>query len=84
MEGIQIANQLVLFGTDGPLNPFTGSVAYTVAGRGPVRHLLTDLEPGRTYQVMADGVLVDTPTASDQGTLTFTTTPAGTQTIVVS
>jgi hypothetical protein len=84
MEGVEIANQVVLFGTDGPLNPFTGSVAYTVGGRGPVSHLLTDLEPGRTYQVMADGVLVATPTASDQGIVTFTTTPAGLQTIVVS
>jgi hypothetical protein len=84
MEGVQIADQLVLFGTDGPLSPFTNSITYTVTGTAPVTHTLTDLEPGRTYQVTADGVRVDTPAASAQGVLTFTTTPAGTQTVVVS
>jgi hypothetical protein len=84
MEGVRMGDRLVLFGTDGPLDPFTDPVTYTVTGAAPVTHLLTDLEPGRTYHVTADGVAVADVTAGSQGTITFTTTPAGAQTIVVS
>jgi hypothetical protein len=82
MEGVQMGNQVVLFGTTGPLNPFAGSISYAITGTSPVTHLLTDLEPGRLYQVVADGAPVAAVTASAQGTISFTT-PAGSRAIVI-
>ncbi|HVV72724.1 MAG TPA: PKD domain-containing protein, partial [Verrucomicrobiae bacterium] len=42
MEGVQMGAYLVLFGADGPLIPFSGSLTYTVTGTSTVIHLLTD------------------------------------------
>lgn len=83
MEGVQMADKLVLFGTQGVLSPFTGTVSYTVTGTAQIAHLIADLEPGRSYQVMAGSTLVGTFTASTQGTITFSTTPSGSQVITV-
>jgi len=83
MEGVRMGNNLVMFGADAALNPFTNSISYTVSGSSPVSHLLTDLQPNHAFQVSAGGNSVGTFTSSAQGTLTFTNTPAGTQTITV-
>jgi hypothetical protein len=48
MAGVQMGNDLVLFGADAPLIPFTGMLTYTVTGSSPVIHLLTDLPANRT------------------------------------
>ena len=87
MEGVQMANQVVLFGTSGAVDMSSGPIAYTVNGTAPVSNLLTDLTPGQSYLVLVNGAAVGTFAASSQGTLTFTTTtPTGSQTqsIVVS
>jgi hypothetical protein len=73
---------VVLFGTDGPLNPFAGSVAYTISGTASTSHLLTDLQPDLQYVVNANGALLGTFTSTHQGTLSFTT-PVGTTTISI-
>jgi hypothetical protein len=82
IEGSQIGNQLVLFGRNGTVDATT-PVTYGLNGSAPVQNLLVDLQPGRTYQIQADGVVVATVTASSQGTVSFTT-PAGAQTVQVS
>jgi PKD repeat protein len=82
MEGVQMADQVVLFGRNGDVDPATPET-YQISGTAPVHHLLTNMQAGRTYQIMANGALVATVTASSQGTLSFTTTPSGTQTITV-
>lgn len=74
---------MVLFGSDTPLNPFTGTISYTVTGSSPLIHLLTDFQPGRAFQISADGSLIGTVTSSSQGTLSFTNTPSGSQTITI-
>jgi Domain of unknown function (DUF4214) len=84
MEGVEMQNYAVLFGTAGPLNPFTGSITYTITGNSAVNHLIVDLQPGQTYQIQANGVVVTTVKASNQGTISFVTTPSGSQTIQIS
>ena len=82
MEGVQMGNQLVLFGTNGPVDPAT-PIAYSAAGgSGTVEHLLTDLQAGRSYQLRVNGALVGSFQASSQGTLSFST--AGGATIQLS
>jgi PKD repeat protein len=83
MEGVQMGNDLVLFGADAPLNPFIGTLTYTVTGSSPVIHLLTDLPPNRAFQVSSGGVLLGTITASAEGTLVFTNTPSGSKIITI-
>jgi hypothetical protein len=83
MEGVQMGNDLVLFGADAPLSPFTGTISYTVTGSTPITHLLTDLPPNRACQVSAGGVSLGTITASSQGTLSFTNTPSGSKLITI-
>ena len=83
MEGVQMGTNVVMFGADAPLNPFTGTISYTVNGSAPIVHLLTDLQPGRAFQVSAGGVSLGTMTSSGQGTLSFTNAAAGTQIITV-
>ena len=83
MEGVQMGTNVVMFGADAPLNPFTGTISYTVTGSSPVIHLLTDLPPNRACQVLTNGVLVGTFSASAQGTLSFTNTPSGSQVITI-
>ena len=83
MEGVQMGGNLVLFGSDAPLNPFTGTITYTVTGSLPVVHLLTDLPPNHAFQVSAGGSLIGTLTTSAQGTLSFTNTPSGSQIITI-
>jgi hypothetical protein len=83
MEGVQMANQVVLFGTDGAVSPASG-ITYNATGSASLSHLLTDLQPGRAYQVTVNGSSVGTLTASSQGTLSFTTTTTGALTIQVS
>jgi len=83
MEGVQMGNSVFLFGADAPLNPFTGTITYTVTSVSPVIHLLTDLPPNRACQVLTNGVPVGTFTASAQGTLSFTNTPSGSQVITI-
>jgi PKD repeat protein len=83
MEGVQMGNDLVLFGADAPLVPFTGTLSYTVSSSAPVIHLLTDLPANRAFQVSAGGVLLGTITASAQGILLFTNTPSGSEVITI-
>jgi hypothetical protein len=81
-EGVLMADQVVLFGRQGAVAP-SSAVAYQLPG-GTFHNLLTDLQPGRSYQVQVNGAVVATVTASTQGTLTFTTTGTGTQRVEVS
>ncbi len=83
MEGVQMGGNLVLFGADAPLNPFTGTISYAVTGNSPIVHLLADLPPNRVCQISANGSSLGTRTTSAQGTLTFTNTPSGSQTITI-
>jgi hypothetical protein len=83
MEGVQMGTNVVLFGSDAPLNPFVGTITYTVTGASPFIHLLTDLQPGHAFQISADGSPLGTMTSSSQGTLSFTYTPSGSQIITV-
>ena len=83
MEGVQMGNDLVLFGADASLSPFTGTITYTATGSTPIAHLLTDLPPNHTFQVSAGGSPMGTFTASAQGTLSFTNTPSGSKIITI-
>jgi hypothetical protein len=83
MEGVQMGTNVVLFGSDAPLNPFIGPINYTVTGSSPVIHLLTDLQPSHAFQISAGGSPLATITSSTQGTLSFTNTPSGSQIITV-
>jgi PKD repeat protein len=83
MEGVQMGTNVVLFGSDALLNPFTGTVSYTVTGTSPVIHLLTDLQPNHAFQITAGGIPVGTISSSAQGTLSFTNTPSGSQIITL-
>ena len=83
MEGVEMGANLVLFGSDAPLNPFAGTITYTVTGSSPIVHLLTDLQPGHAFQISANGSTIGTFTSSLQGTLSFTNTPSGSQIITV-
>ena len=82
VEGVQVGASVVLFGRDGDLI-LDRPVTYTVRGGGPVRHLLTNLEPGHRYRVKPAGAPPATRTASPHGTLSFTTEPKGEQTVEV-
>jgi hypothetical protein len=78
-----MGTNVVLFGADTVLNPFTGPLSYTVTGSSPINHLVTDLPPNRPCQVSAGGLPLGTITTSAQGTLLFTNAPAGSQTITI-
>jgi hypothetical protein len=80
MEGAQIGSQVVLFGRDGPVAP-GATVAYAFNGAAATKHLLVDLLPSQTYEVIFGGS-TNLVTTSDQGTLTFAT-PAGVGTVTV-
>ncbi|HEV2694534.1 MAG TPA: PKD domain-containing protein [Verrucomicrobiae bacterium] len=83
MEGVQMSTNVVMFGADAALNPFTGSISYTVTGSAPVVQVLTDLPPNRAFQVSAGGSSIATITSSAQGVLSFTNTPAGATVITI-
>ncbi len=51
MEGVQMGTDVVMFGSDAPLNPFTGTISYTVSGSSPIVHLVTDLPPSHSFQI---------------------------------
>lgn len=82
MEGSRIGNQLVLFGRNGAVD-LTTPLTYTLTGNASVDHLLTDLQPGKAYQLRIDGAAATPVVASSQGTLSFTT-PAAAHSIQVS
>jgi hypothetical protein len=82
MEGVQIGNQVVLFGRNGDVDATT-PVSYRITATGSVQHLLTNLAAGQNYQITVNGVVLETVAASSQGTLSFTTTTAGTLTLTV-
>jgi hypothetical protein len=83
LEGVQMGTNVVLFGADAVLNPFTGTLSYTVTGSSLIHHLLTDLPPNRACQVSAGGVPLGTIPTSAQGALSFTNTPSGSQIIAI-
>jgi hypothetical protein len=83
MEGLQMGTNVVMFGASSALNPFTGTISYTVTGSSPVTHLVTDLQPNRAFQISAGGVSIGTITSSAQGTLAFTNTVSGSQVITL-
>jgi hypothetical protein len=83
MEGVQMGNDLVLFGRQGDVSS-QAAVTYTITSRGTVHHYLVNLKPGQYYQITDNGKVVATVTASDQGTLRFDTTATGGQTIQVA
>jgi hypothetical protein len=83
MEGVQMGNNVVMFGADAVLSPFTGTISYTVNGSGAIIHLITDLQPNRAFSVTAGGTSLGTIMSSGQGTLSFTNAAAGGQTITI-
>ena len=83
LEGAQMGTNVVLFGADAVLNPFTGNLNYTVTGSSPIQHLVTDLPPNRPCQISAGGISLGTITSSAQGTLFFSSTPSGSQIITI-
>lgn len=82
MQGVQMDDQVVLFGTDGDVSLVTPAT-YSITSTGTIHHLLTNLAAGQTFQVTDNGVVVATLTSSSQGTLSFDTTTTGDQTIEV-
>ena len=78
-----MGNNVVMFGSDAVLSPFTGTISYTVNGSGPIVHLLTDLQPSHAFQVSAGGGSLGTITSSAQGTLSFTNGVSGSQIITI-
>jgi hypothetical protein len=82
MQGVQIGSNVVLFGTNGPIRPFSGSIDYSISSNTSITQLLTDLQPDLQYVVKANSVVLGTFTSSHQGTLSFTT-PAGSGAISV-
>lgn len=82
MEGVQVGGHVVLFGRDGTIDPAT-PVAYAVTAAGAMSHLLTNLVAGRAYAVRVNGSALAPVTASDQGTVTFTTTVTGGLTVEI-
>jgi hypothetical protein len=83
LEGVQMGGQVVLFGRNGDVD-LTTPVTYLVTATGSVQHLLTNLQAGKTYQVTVNGIPAATLAASAQGTITFSTSGVGVQTIQVS
>jgi hypothetical protein len=81
MEGVQVGGQVVLFGRNGIVSP-ASPVTYSFSGSSSVQHLLTNLLPGQIYQVIGNGIVLTTLTASEQGTITFST-PAGVKTVTI-
>jgi hypothetical protein len=82
MEGVMVGDQVVLFGHNGDVDTST-PVTYQITGTGTVTHLLTNLKAGQSYQVLVNGTLATTVTASSQGTISFTTSPAGAEAITI-
>jgi PKD repeat protein len=82
MEGVMIGNQVVLFGRNGTVDLSTPET-YQITASGTTQHLLTDVTPGQVLRVFVNGVQVTTVTASSQGTVSFTTSGTGPQTIQV-
>jgi hypothetical protein len=84
VEGVQMGDEVVLFGRDGLVNPAGGAITYTATGSATLNHFLTDLQPGRAYQLEVNGAPAGSVTATDQGTLSFRTTATGTVTVKLS
>src|SRR6185437_4754845 len=83
MEGVQMGTNVVMFGSDATLNPFTGTITYVVNGSSPMTHLLTDLPPNHSFALSAGGAFVGNITSSAQGALLFTTSPSGAQSVSI-
>ena len=77
MEGVQMGNHAVMFGSDTTLSPFAGTISYTVNGSAQIVHLIADLQPNHSFSVTAGGTPLGTITSSGQGTLSFTNTALG-------
>jgi hypothetical protein len=82
MEGAQLGDHLVLFGSEGPVD-LGKPVTYELTGKGKVHHLLVNLPAGKNCRIKVDGKAGEAVTASPQGTIAFTTKPNGKQTIEV-
>jgi hypothetical protein len=82
LEGAQIGNRVILFGRDGEL-PADKPITYEVTIAQPSQHLLTDLPHGRKYQIKVGVAMLQAATTSDQGTLSFTMSGNGKQTVEV-
>jgi hypothetical protein len=83
MQGVQVGNQVVLFGRNGDVST-AKPVSYKITAAASVQHLLTNLAAGQKYQVTVNGAAQGTMTASSQGTLSFNTTTAGTLSVTVA
>ncbi|MCK5321240.1 hypothetical protein KAJ38_01560 [Candidatus Pacearchaeota archaeon] len=73
----QISSWIVLFSKEGAEQ---NSVTYDAVYTGTAKHLLVDMQAG-TYNVYKNGELIDTKTASSQGTIYFESTGGSTFTI---
>jgi PKD repeat protein len=82
MEGVMVGNQVVLFEYNGNVDTST-PVTYQITANGATSHRLTNLKAGQSYQVLVNGTVATTVTASSQGTISFTTSPTGAQTITI-
>ena len=75
MEGIQIWNQVVLFGRNGDVD-LTTPVDYQ-AGSGTVTHYVVNLKANQAYQVSVNGSAPISLTASANGVLSFNSNSGG-------
>ncbi|MHC5539197.1 hypothetical protein ACYOEI_13350 [Singulisphaera rosea] len=73
MEGAEMGGALVLFGKSGVLPATISTISYTLAGTLPTSQLLVDLQPGKQYQIIVNG-LSTSLNADAQGTIFITGT----------
>ncbi|MFM7149229.1 MAG: hypothetical protein ACKO23_05260, partial [Gemmataceae bacterium] len=83
LEGVQVGDQMVLFGRDGTVDLGTPTT-YQVSASGTVQNLITYLSPGLAYQVTVDGGPPMVVTSTSQGTLRFAITSGGSSSVTVS
>lgn len=83
LEGIEVGGYVVLFGRNGNVNT-SSAITYQVTSSGFVSHLITNLPAGQNYEIDVNGNPVVVVQASSQGTIHFTTSGSGTQTIRIS
>jgi len=83
MEGVQIGDRLVLFGRDGEVD-LGRALSYHFSGKAGVRHLLTNLRPGKKYRVKVGDADAISLTASSQGTIAFRSAASREENVVVS
>ncbi|MBE9542326.1 MAG: hypothetical protein IMF01_08405 [Proteobacteria bacterium] len=72
--GAYVDDRVVMFSKDGhPLR----KINYAIEGKGNIKHLICNLEPGRKYRITKDGENIPDQLASKQGIIYFSTEGGG-------